>query len=101
MGDRLGLHELLTVILGTSNVYFQAPSTPSMKYPCIVYERNYTTVKTANDKPYIYRKRYKLTVIENDPDSLIPDKVATLPLCSFDRHYTVNNLIHDVYNIYY
>lgn len=45
--------------------------------------------------------RYELTVIDKNPDSDILDRVASLPMCAFERHYTADNLNHDVYNIYY
>jgi len=40
-------------------------------------------------------------VIDKDPDSEIPGMVAKLPLCKFVRHYTTDNLNHDVYRLYY
>lgn len=40
-------------------------------------------------------------VIDKNPDSIIADKVESLKMCSFDRHYTADNLNHFVYNLYY
>lgn len=101
MERRLQLHRILTEILGSENVYFQPPESTRMKYPCIVYQRNAADTKFADDKPYLKMKRYTVTVIDKDPDSKIPDKIAALPLCTFNRHYTVDNLNHDIYNLYY
>lgn len=101
MERRLRLHQILTEILGTKNVYFQPPENTKMEYPCIVYQRNAADTKFADDKPYLNTKRYMVTVIDYDPDSEIPDKIAALPLCAFDRHYTADDLNHDVYNLYY
>lgn len=101
MGQRLQLQTLLENLLGSRNVYFQPPSTLQMKYPCIVYSRNAGDTKFANDKPYAQTTGYQVMVIDANPDSLIPGKVASLPLCSFNRHYTKDNLNHDVYNLYY
>lgn len=101
MERRLQLHQILTEILGSENVYFQPPESTRMKYPCIVYQRNAADTKFADDKPYMKTKQYTVTVIDKDPDSEIPDKIAALPLCAFDRHHTVDNLNHDVYNLYY
>jgi hypothetical protein len=39
--------------------------------------------------------------MDQDPDSLIPDKVALLPKCVHNRSYVVNNLNHDVFNLYF
>jgi hypothetical protein len=101
MGQRLSLHQILVVLLGTNNVYFQPPSTVKMKYPCIVYRRNKIDEKRANNRLYLHKHGYQIMVIDENPDSTIPDKVLSLPLCSFDRHYTADNLNHDVFNIYY
>lgn len=101
MTNRLALHDLLTTILESGNVYFQPPSTVSMRYPCIVYSRNEIMTDSANDKTYRVSKRYQITVIDKNPDSTILDKVMNLPRCSFVRHFTKDNLNHDVYNLYY
>jgi len=99
MAQRLELH---TLLLGmATNVYFQPPPTVMMKYPCIVYKRDYNNTEFADDKPYTHRKRYMVTVIDSDPDSEIPAKVAELPLCLFDRFYTADNLNHDVYKLFF
>lgn len=72
-----------------------------MVYPAIVYKRDNAVTNFANDKPYKYVKRYQVTVIDRDPDSLIPARVAALPMCIFDRFYAADQLNHDVYNLYF
>ena len=72
-----------------------------MNYPCIVYRRSDIDTDFANDKPYNTYKRYQVIVIDTNPDSVLPDRVGKLPKCSFDRHFTADNLNHDVYNLYY
>lgn len=101
MAKRLELHEILKGILGSDHVYFQPPSTLKMVYPCIVYRRSQEAREYADGGLYSRMKRYQVIVIERNPDSEIPDKVGALPLCSFDRHYTSDNLNHDVYNLYF
>lgn len=101
MGQRLELHGLLSRILGTNQVYFQPPPTVNMEYPCIVYRRDYEKAEHADDRPYARRKRYQVVVIDTDPDSIIPDQIAELPLCSFDRFYTADNLNHDVFKLFF
>jgi len=101
MGNRLDLQTLLETILGSRNVYFQPPSTVQMKYPCIIYELDNFDTKYANDQLYKTRTRYQVTVVDKNPDSEIPAKVAKLPMCAFNRHHTADNLNHDVYNLYY
>jgi hypothetical protein len=72
-----------------------------MKYPCIVYGRYNDTTKFADNSPYLNKKCYRVTVIDKNPDSSIPDAVAILPLCKLSQHFTVDNLNHDIYNLYY
>lgn len=101
MGTRLQLQTLLEGILTTRNVYFQPPETLKMSYPCIVYELANVNTIFANDRPYKHTRMYKITVIDHNPDSLIPDKISELSMCIFDRSYTSDNLNHTVYNIHY
>lgn len=101
MGQRLDLQTILEAVVGSRNVYFQPPASVTMQYPCIVYERNADDAKFAGDTLYSHKKRYQVSVIDKNPDSLIPDKVLCLPLCAFNRHFTKDNLNHDIYNLYY
>lgn len=101
MAPRLELQGILKEILGTDHVYFQPPPTVSMVYPCIVYRRDYEQTQFADGRPYSRRIRYQVTVIDRDPDSLIPDKIAELPLCIHDRFYTTENLNHDVFKLFF
>lgn len=99
---RLILHQKLKEVSGITEVYFQPPETQKMGIPRIIYGLSDTQdVKYANNSPYLHKKRYTITVIDTDPDSLIPDKMLGLPLCSVDRHYKANGLNHYIYNIYY
>ena len=99
MGQRLDLHQILLTI--TSHVYFQPPTNVKLEYPCIVYHRGFADTRFADDFPYSYTKRYMITVIDSDPDSEIPSKVAALPMSLFNRFYTADELNHDVYNVYF
>ena len=101
MAPRFQLHQLLEDTLGTENVYFQPPANVMMKYPCIVYHRDSADVQHADNYPYNYTKRYRITVIDQNPDSPFPDKVGLLPLCTFDRFFTADNLNHDVYTLFF
>ncbi len=96
---RLKLHELLLTF--TANVYFQPPAKTVMQYPCIIYARDFAETKFADDKPYSNKKRYMITVIDTNPDSSIPSKIAAMPMSIFNRFYTVDTLNHDVYNVYF
>lgn len=72
-----------------------------MQYPAIVYRRDYADTTFADNAPYRYVKRYQVTVIDKNPDSSIPAKVAALPMCSFNRYFPNGQLNHDVFNLYF
>ena len=99
MGQRLDLHAIFKAI--TSNVYHQPPPNHRMEYPCIVYMRNDEFLAHANDLPYKRVRAYQVTIIDSNPDSTIPSEVAALPMCKFDRHFTADQLNHDVYTLYF
>lgn len=101
MGLRTELQTLLESLLGSDKVYFQPPSGHTLSYPCIVYTRSNIRAKFADDIPYKLQKEYTITVIYQDPDSVIPDKISKLPRCVFDRQFKTDNLNHDVFNILY
>lgn len=99
---RLSLHKELKEVVGSDSVYFQPPSTIQMKYPCIVYNRDFMDEVYANNRTYANRYRYSVTVIDKSPDSEILDKLKErFTLISFDRHYISDNLNHDVFTLYY
>jgi hypothetical protein len=99
MAQRLQLHQLLETF--TENVYFQPPTNIQLKYPCIIYKRDFADTKFADDNPYAHKVRYAITVIDQNPDSEVPSKVASMPMSLFNRFYTSDNLNHDVYNVYF
>lgn len=101
MAPRLELQGILVNLLGSENVYFQPPPNVEMKYPCIVYRRDAAVTSFADNEPYKNKKRYQVTVIDKDPDSPIPDRVAALPTCTFDRFFTADNLNHDIYILFF
>lgn len=101
MATRPELQQLLVALLGSPNVYFQPPETVVMEYPCIRYNRENMDVEHANNKLYKALTRYQVTYISRKPDDDIPKKILELPLCSYDRFYTADNLNHDVFRLYF
>lgn len=99
MVPRLQLQTLLESI--AEHVYFQPPTNIQLLYPCIIYERDSAISAFANNENYRYVKRYMVTVIDRDPDSDLPDQLAALPLCTFNRHFTADDLNHDVFNLFF
>lgn len=101
MGQRLALQTLLEELISPGNVYFQPPSNIQLTYPCIIYARNYANTQFGDNIPYKIVKRYQITIIDRDPDSVLPDKISALPMCLFDRYFVTDNLNHYTYNLYY
>lgn len=83
------------------NVYFQPPESVQMNYPCIIYKRDDVKTEFANNSPYKHMTRYQATYVDTDPDGDIRSKLAELPLCSYERFYTADDLNHDVYNLFF
>lgn len=98
----MGRLELQSLLEGlTPNVYFQPPANVALAYPCIVYQRDNLHTDFADNNPYGHEQRYQVTVIDRNPDSDIPQKLAALPRCTFDRFFVADNLNHDVYRLYF
>lgn len=95
------LQSELEAILGSKYVYYQPPPSIMMHYPCIVYNRSDIRNLHADNLPYRQGHLYDLTVIDEDPDSEIVTRVSKLSRCRYDRHYTADELNHDVFTIYY
>ena len=101
MGSRLDLQNLLEFVLGSRNVYYQPPESVKIKYPAIVYRRNDIDNNFADDIVYMQNYTYQIIVIDANPDSEIVDRVSKLPMCRYDRHYTSDNLNHDIFILNY
>lgn len=106
MDKRLELHERLCAIVnitepnGDRHVYYQPPESIKIKYPAIIYYRSNIINEYANNGVYMQSPCYEVTVIDEDPDSEIVKLISALPRCRFNRHYTSDNLNHDVFTLY-
>jgi len=102
MDRRLTLQEELENVLGSRNVYFQPPETLKMKYPCIRYTKEKPYIESADNKRYFNKAHYNLIVIDTDPDTEIPERIAEhFMYCDVERYYRSNNLTHCALNLYY
>lgn len=99
--SREKLQAKLEELLESSNVYYQPPSNIKMEYDAIKYSRKQPNSKFANNKRYLKKDCYEIIVIAKRPDHNVIDKILELPYSSWDRHYTVDNLHHDVLTLYY
>ena len=101
MAQRLELQAKLLEIMEGGKVYFQPPPTVKMSYPCIVYKRSRTNTIFADDLPYGHISQYEVTVIDSNPDSDIPARLAMLPMCIHERSFTADQLNHEVFNLFF
>ena len=101
MASRIELQKELEKLLGSRQVYYQSPETVKMEYPAIRYSRSDVNTRFANDKPYAHKNRYEIIVIDRKPDNPVIDKLLNMSMSSYDRHYTADNLHHDVITLYY
>ncbi len=101
MAPRLELQSKLETLLGSRNVYFQPPPGKDMVFPCIVYKRDDIPMEYADNSPYKHMIKYQVTVVDQNPDGEILEKVLELPLCSYDRFYTADQLNHDVFSLFF
>ena len=96
MARRLELQSKLEELLGSRNVYYQPPESIKMEYPAIKYSKTNIRSTYADNKAYNQRDCYELIVIDRKPDNPVIKELMELPYCSFNRHYTADNLNHDV-----
>ena len=99
MASRLKLHEKLKEL--TDNVYFQPPASIYLNYPAIVYKVSDIDNMHANNQVYLQKLGYEITVIDEDPDSEIAEKISLMPKCRPGRPYTVDGLNHFIFTLYY
>lgn len=99
MKDRIEFQKLLETFC--PNVYFQPPSTLTMKYPAIVYSRKSIDNLIANNKKYKKDNSYTVNVIDRNPDSAIAEALMKLDYCIFDRQFITDGLNHISLLIYY
>jgi hypothetical protein len=101
MGTRLELQAALEGLQEGLNVYFQPPPNVAMSYPAIVYNLDLIDLDFADNQPWYRSKRYQVMLIDPDPDSLIIDKLSGLPCNRYVRHFTTENLNHDIFDLYF
>lgn len=101
MASRLELQKVLEDILGSRNVYYDPPESVKMRYPAIRYSLAKIENIHANNSVYKQNIAYDVTVIDPDPDNDVYSRASKLPMCSFDRHYVMDNLHHYTYRLYW
>ena len=97
------LHTALQELMGESvKVYFQPPENFKLSYPCVVFDRTTALMNYADNKPYQVTKRYTVTLISKTADNEeLLDKLLKFPMATYDRQFINDNLVHDVFSIYF
>jgi hypothetical protein len=72
-----------------------------MKYPAIVYSLADIGKTHASDSIYDTQTKYKVTLLDKNPDSDIVKKLSDFKFSVFDRHYAANGLNHFSFTINY
>ena len=99
---RLELQALFEDFLGSRNVYFQPPRDKQLNYPCILYFKSTVHSRNADDKTYIIRQGYTVTIVDYDPDSQLPfDFMERFNLNRIDSSYRSDGLNHTKLTLYY
>jgi hypothetical protein len=95
------LQVLLKGLDGVKDAYVQAP-TQGLQYPCIMIERGLpSAAQHADNKLYLFKKAYTITVMDRAPDSPIPDLVEGLQDTRFDRFFRTDGLNHFVFQMFF
>lgn len=92
MSSRIQLHNELRLF--SNNVYFQPPANFKMEYPCIVYSKSRDSTSYADNDIYKARDVYNVTLIENDPDSLVAKNIRDHFRYCFIQSYLVKDNLH-------
>lgn len=105
MASRLQLHEELVGVLNNPDaVYFQAPASMYMTYPCIMYRKVGRLIEKADNGIFRKLDRYQITLITDDPDdeslseAMLEHFGARL---GFEQKYIADDLYHEVYSLVY
>lgn len=82
------------------HVYYQPPANITMVYPAIVYEYDRASDTNANNQAYSMHDGYRVTVLDRDPDSDIPNLVRRLPMASLVTKNVKDGLHHTIFTVY-
>lgn len=100
---RLGLQKILTDIVDpySGRAYFQPAANFRMVYPAIVYSIDSDNSRFASNFRYTQFDRYTATLITQDPDDPIRQKLLELPMTSQETEFVTEDLYHYQFTIFY
>lgn len=97
---RTDLQTKLEDILGSKNVYYQAPPNTSMKYPAIVYSFERFNRQDADNKPYILTGHWQVTHMYKSIKNDLKERfIFEIPGCTFERRIVSDGIYNDYYSI--
>lgn len=82
------------------HVYYQPPDNTHVLTPCIMYQIADGDTKFADNIPFLHNIRYKITVVDDDPDTTISDRIARMQMCIRSNRFVTNGLYHDIFYKY-
>lgn len=102
MGSRLNLQSELEELLGSDRVYFQPPSSVTLKYPCIVYNLDNTYVAPADNAKYMKFNRYHVKHMYKNYDNQLKDVILDhFQMISHDNEMIADSIYNDDFTLYY
>ena len=101
MKSRTELQTKLEEILGSNHVYFQPPTTVSLKYPCFVYSFAGMDTMRANNGHYIKSSRYEITHIYKKLDNRMTEKILdSFPMISQNNCLVVDGVYNENFTLF-
>lgn len=98
--DRALLSAKLKEVLGSNNVYFQAPTT--MTYPCIKYDLDNPDIMHFDNTRHERSRKYTVThMYKSTTNEMISKMLSSFMYISYDRQFKSDGIYHDVYTIYW
>jgi hypothetical protein len=94
------MHDILILLLGSNNVYFQPPPNVELVYPCFVYKYGSPIVNHADNLPYRIEVQFEVTLITDDPDTPLVTTLLQRAKTSLKNSFNSSGLIHFVFTIF-
>lgn len=103
MEGRLSLDDLFRKTFGDSvHYYFQPPTGTMLQYPALVYSLDTLQDRYSDNRVSKRHHVYAVVLVLRDPDNYLVDKLDELPYAHMSgKAYTVDNLYHYPFTIYY
>lgn len=100
MKTRAEMQSMLEDVLGSSNVYFQAPPNTGMSYPCIVFRFVRFNIQRADNKPYVVSGHWEVHHMYKNPKNDLKEKfIFEVPFCTWDKRLVAKDVYNDYYKI--